>query len=483
MTEYPTSKHAAHKSKPGPATDPATDQDIGRYGYTQELHRSLSFGDLLVYGLVFMVPIAPFGIFGSVFQGSGGMVALAYAIGMVAMMFTALSYAQMSRAFPMAGSVYSYAGRGIAPPVGFLSGWMILLDYVLVPGLLYLIASIAMNSLVPAVPVWLWLVAFGLLNTVVNYMGIEMTARVNKIMLIGELIVLAIFIVIGIVALAQGKGRGFDFSPVYNADTFSWPLVFGAVSIAVLSFLGFDGISMLAEENKESAHALGRAMVAALLLAGTLFIVQTWVASLLVPDPAGLISDGDPGGTAFYDAAAVAAGGWLSNLTALATAIAWGFANSLVAQAATSRLLYAMARDRQLPSFLAKVHPRHGVPVNATLLVAVVSLALGLYMASRDDGITLLSTLVNFGAMTTFLVLHVSVVWHFVVRHHSRDWWRHMIAPAIGFVILAYVVVNANVAAQTLGFVWLAIGVVLLVGLITTGHRPQLTAIESTENA
>jgi amino acid transporter len=456
-------------------------ENIEQYGYKQELHRSLSFGDLLVYGLVFMVPIAPFGIFGGVFQGSGGMVALAYAIGMVAMMFTAMSYAQMSRAFPMAGSVYSYAGRGIAPPVGFLSGWMILLDYVLVPGLLYLIASIAMNSLVPGVPVWLWLVAFVVLNTAVNYMGIEMTAKVNKVMLVAELIVLAIFIVIGIVALAQGKGRGFDLSPLYNADTFSWSLVFGAVSIAVLSFLGFDGISMLAEENKESAHALGRAMVAALLLAGTLFIVQTWVASLLVPDPDQLISQGDPDGTAFYDAAAVAAGGWLSNLTALATAIAWGFANSLVAQAATSRLLYAMARDRQLPAFLAKVHRKHGVPVNATLLVAVVSLVLGLYMASRDDGITLLSTLVNFGAMTTFLVLHVSVVVHHLVRNKSRDYWRHLVAPALGFVILAYVVVNAEVAAQTLGFVWLGIGAIVLVGLIATGRRPQLAAIDNVE--
>ena len=256
-------------------------ESIERYGYKQELHRSLSFADLLVYGLVFMVPIAPFGIFGSVFQGSGGMVALAYAIGMVAMMFTALSYAQMSQAFPMAGSVYTYAGRGIAAPIGFLSGWMILLDYVLVPGLLYLIAAIAMNSLVPSIPVWIWLIGFVLLNTVVNYMGIEMTARVNKIMLAGELVVLAIFIVIGIVALAQGKGRGFDFTPIYNADTFSLSLVLGAVSIAVLSFLGFDGISMLAEENKESARAIGRSMVAALLLAGALFIAQTWIASLL----------------------------------------------------------------------------------------------------------------------------------------------------------------------------------------------------------
>lgn len=461
------------------STSESASANIEQYGYKQELHRSLSFGDLLVYGLVFMVPIAPFGIFGGVFQGSGGMVALAYAIGMVAMMFTALSYAQMSQAFPMAGSVYTYAGRGIAAPVGFLSGWMILLDYVLVPGLLYLIASIAMNSLVPSVPVWLWLVGFVLLNTAVNYMGIEMTARVNKVMLIGELIVLAIFIVIGVVALAQGKGRGFDLTPLYNPDTFSLSLVFGAVSIAVLSFLGFDGISMLAEENKESARAIGRSMVAALLLAGTLFIVQTWVASLLVPNPDQLISKGDPGGTAFYDAAAVASGPWLAKLTALATAIAWGFANSLVAQAATSRLLYAMARDRQLPSFLAKVHPRKGVPVNATLLTAVVSLALGLYMASRDDGITLLSTLVNFGALTAFLVLHVSVVVHYLVRNGSRDWWRHLVVPVLGFAILAYVVINADVAAQTLGFVWLGIGVVLLVILVATGRRPSLTFDEN----
>src|SRR3954453_21587317 len=278
-----------------PAENDRAEAGVEQYGYKQELHRSLSFGDLLVYGLVFMVPIAPFGIFGGVFQGSGGMVALAYIIGMVAMMFTALSYSQMSRAFPMAGSVYTYAGRGIAAPVGFLSGWMILLDYVLVPGLLYLIASIAMNSLVPGVPVWLWLIGFVVLNTVVNYLGIEMTARINKIMLIGELIVLAIFIVIGIVALAQGKGQGLDFiTPIYNADTFSWSIVFGAVSIAVLSFLGFDGISMLAEENKEDARQIGRAMVAALLLAGVLFIVQTWVAALLVPDAPGLLANGDP---------------------------------------------------------------------------------------------------------------------------------------------------------------------------------------------
>ncbi|PWR15280.1 amino acid permease [Micromonospora sicca] len=446
------------------------------------MSRSLSFTDLLVYGLIFMVPIAPFGIFGSVYAGSGGMVALAYLIGMVAMMFTALSYAQMVKAFPMAGSVYSYAGRGIAPPVGFLAGWVILLDYILVPGLLYLVASVAMHSLVPAVPVWAWLAAFVVLNTAVNYLGIRMTARVNRVMLAAELVILAIFLVVGVVALAEGKGDGFSVRPLFDSGTFSWPLVFGAVSIAVLSFLGFDGISMLAEESREEARQIGRAMVAALLLAGTLFIVQTWVAALLVPDSASLLADGDPEGTALYDAARVAGGGWLAGLTALATAIAWGFANSLVAQAATSRLLYAMARDGQMPRLLARVNARHRVPANATLLVAGISLALGLWMASRDDGISLLSTLVNFGAMTAFLALHVSVVVHYVIRNSSRDWLRHLVVPVVGFVILLFVVINAKVAAQVLGFVWLGIGVLVLLTFYATGRRPELPALTDAEH-
>jgi amino acid transporter len=463
-------------SSPSETSPPAAGLGVERFGYTQELQRSLSFTDLLIYGLIFMVPIAPFGIFGSVFQTSGGMVALAYVVGMVAMAFTALSYAQMSRAFPMAGSVYTYAGRGIAAPVGFLAGWAILLDYVLVPALLYLVASAAMASFVPAVPIWAWVIAFIVLNTVINYLGIETTARMNKIMLIAELIVLAIFLVIGLVALAQGKGHGDPLSPLFDSSTFSWPLVFGSVSVAVLSFLGFDGISTLAEESREDSRRIGRSMVFALGLAGLLFVVQTWVAALLVPNREQLLTAGDTAGTAFYDTAEYAGGHWLSVLTAVATAVAWGFANSLVAQAATSRLLFAMARDRQLPKFLGKIHPKHKVPVNATFVVAAVSLALGLYMSTREDGITLLGTLVNFGALTAFLALHVSVVVHYVIRRRSRDWWRHLVAPAIGFLILLYVIINAKLAAQVLGFVWLAVGVVILAGSYLMGRRPNLPA-------
>ncbi|MFG2042118.1 APC family permease [Dactylosporangium sp. NPDC048998] len=438
----------------------------------------LGFRDLVFYGLLFMVPIAPMGIFGGVFQSSGGMVALAYVIGMVAMVFTAASYAQMVKAFPLAGSVYNYAGRGIAPPVGFLAGWAVLLDYLLVPSLLYLIAAVAMHATVPAVPVWAWLVGYVVVNTAVNLLGIRTTARFTSVMLIGQLIVLAIFMAVAVAALLHGRGRGFSWEPLFNAHTFTWPLVFGAVSVAVLSFLGFDGISMLAEENRGGPGQIGRAMAAALGLAGLVFIAQTWVAALLVPDPAGLITNGDPDGVAFYDAARAAGGGWLATLCAVATAIAWGIANSLVAQVATSRLLYAMARDRQLPGFLKTVSRRSGVPANAIVLTAFLSIAIGLYMAWRSDGITLLSSLINFGALTAFMVLHLAVVWHYVVRKRSRNLFVHLLVPAVGFAILGYVAVNANVAAQRLALVWVGVGVVVLIGLYAAGRRPQLSGLD-----
>jgi amino acid transporter len=451
--------------------------------YRPELRRTLGFKDLVFYGLVFMVPIAPMGIFGSVYSGSGGMVALTYLVGMVAMVFTAASYAQMVKAFPLAGSVYNYAGRGIAAWVGFLAGWAVLLDYLLVPSLLYLIAAVAMHATVPAVPVWVWLLGFVAFNTVVNLRGIRMTALITRIMLIGALIVLAVFLVIGVWALLDGRGRGFSWEPLFNNHTFTWSVVFGAVSIAVLSFLGFDGISMLAEENKGGPGQIGRAMAAALGVAGLLFIVQTWVAALLVPDPDGLLAGGDPDGVAFYDAARQAGGAWLATLCAVATAIAWGVANSLVAQVATSRLLFAMARDRQLPSFLRKVSVRSGVPGNAITLTGVLSVAIGLYMAWRTDGIALLSSLINFGALTAFLVLHVAVVWHYLIRKRSRNVWSHLLMPAAGFAILAYVVINADVAAQRLGFVWIGIGFVVLIGLYAAGRRPKLSGMPGTGDA
>ncbi|MEV4708337.1 APC family permease [Actinoplanes sp. NPDC049316] len=449
-------------------------EELQRFGYQQELRRALRFRDLLAYGLIFMVPIAPMAIFGAVFSASGGMVVGAYAIGVIALVFTAFSYAQMVKAFPLSGSVYNYVGRGIGAPVGFVAGWAIMLDYILVPSLLYLVAAVAMNATLPAIPVWLWLIGFVAANTIVNSMGIRMTARFTWVMLIGELVVLFVFLGFGVWAIITGAGQ-WTWEPLYNPNTFGWALLLGATSVAVLSFLGFDGIAMLAEEAKGGSKAIGRAMAGALFVTGLLFIAQTWVAAILTPDPQGLITNGDPAGTAFYTAAEVASGPWLATVCAVATAIAWGLPDSMVAQVAISRLLYAMARDKQLPAFLGKVSRKRNVPRNAIWLVAVVSLALGLYMNQRGDGIALLSSLINFGALTAFLLLHLSVIVYHVIRKRSRNLVAHLLMPLVGATILGFVVWNANVAAQRLGFVWIGLGVLVLIGLYLTGRRPELS--------
>ncbi|GAA2307713.1 APC family permease [Nonomuraea roseoviolacea subsp. roseoviolacea] len=454
-------------------------EQIEQFGYRQELRRGVGPADLVFYGLNFMVPIAPFAIFGLVYYRSGGMPVLAYLVGMVALLFTAASYAQMVKAFPLSGSVYNYTSRGISPPVGFLTGWAILLDYLLLPSLLYLVASLAMNETVPQVPVWGWLIIFVAVNTVINLRGVRMTIRLTRVMIAAELVVLVLFLAAGVWALLQGAGHGFSLSPLFNPDTFSWPVIFAAVSVAVLSFLGFDGIAMLVEESTGGSAQVSKAMRFALILAGVLFMVQVWVAALLVPDPATLLNHDT--GTAFQDAAAVAGGEWLRELTSDATAISWGVANTLVAQVAVSRLLYAMARDRQLPAFLSKVSVKNSVPTNAILLVSALSIGLGLYMASREDGVDVLGSLINMGALVAFIMLHVSVIVHYVIRQRSDNLWAHLISPLIGMAILILVVINAHVLAQVTGFVWLVVGAVFLAIMYATGRRPVLRGLDAKE--
>src|SRR5450631_294209 len=231
---------------------------LQEFGYKEQLNRVLTTRDLIIYGMIFMVPIAPFGVFGFVWKEAKGMVPLAYLLGLIGMFFTALSYAAMSRAFPLAGSVYTYAQRGLHEIAGFFSGWLILLDYILVPALLYLFSAVALRPIFPGVPAWIWLSGFISFNGIVNLLGIEFTAHVNRYMLVMELVTLALFVVLGLIALYGGAGAGsLTLKPIYDAQVFSLSTVAGATSIAVLSFLGFDGISTLAEDSRGNQNAVG----------------------------------------------------------------------------------------------------------------------------------------------------------------------------------------------------------------------------------
>lgn len=388
-----------------------------------------------------------------------GMVPLAYIIGMVAMLFTALSYGSMARAFPVAGSVYSYAQRGLNPHVGFIAGWLMLLDYLLIPPLLYVYAAMALNHLYPDIPKVGFILAFLVSATFVNLRGITFTARMNIIFLLAQLVVLGIFLFYAWNALHGGAGNGqITLAPLYSPEHFNFALLMQAVSIAVLSFLGFDAISTLAEEIKgDPGRSIGKAALVTLLVMGAIFVVQTWIATDLAAGMGFKSAD-----TAFYEIAELAAGSWLATLTAVATALAWGVAVAITSQAAVSRLLFGMARDGKLPKVLAKVHPKHNTPYMSIYLVAVLSLLICYLFINAVDTLT---SLVNFGALSGFMLLHITVINHYWRRQRSGQLIRHLICPLVGFVIVAAIMYNMGVDAQKLGLVWIAAGLVYLCAL------------------
>ncbi len=435
---------------------------VAAFGYKQELKRSLSLLDLLAYGLVFIVPIAPVSVFGIVFNASRGMVPLVYVVGLIGMIFIALSYMAMAKAFPFAGSVYAYAARALGPAPGFFAGWAILLDYFLIPTANYVVSAVAIVAVFPAVPKAAVIVLMVVTATVVNFLGIESTARTSFILLGFQLVVLLLFVAAAGAALAHHAGGArLSFEPFYKPAEMTPGLVFGALSIAVLSFLGFDAISTLSEESRQGAKTVGRATMLALCIAALLFVAQTWVASLFLLDRTSL-PPGDATDAAFYGVAALVGGPVLKFLLAVPGVFLSSLASGVTAQAATARLLFGMARDGELPPFLAHVDPRSKVPTRAILVVAAVTMVTGIVLVERLE---LVISMVSFGALLGFLCLQVSVVAHFVVREGSRDWLRHIVTPAIGFAIIAYVLWNADANAKLAGAVWMFAGLVFYLTL------------------
>ena len=433
---------------------------VETFGYRQELKRSLSLADLLVYGLIFIVPGAPISVFGIVFNASAGMVPLVYLVGMFAMLFTAASYVTMSRVYPVAGSVYAYAGRAIGPSVGFLTGWIMLLDYLLLPTLIYILCAVAVHAVVPQVPKIAWIVGFVVVNTVLSLRGIETTARTSMLLLGFQLAGLAAFMIMAGIGLAHGTaGAHWSLKPLFNPDVATPSLIFGALSLAVLSFLGFDAISTLSEEAKGGATAIGRATYLSLIVTAAIFVVLTYAASLFVLDQT-RFEHGDRTEAAFYDIALVVGGTWLKWVLTVPGVVFAGLPGALAAQVATSRLLFSMARDRRLPAGLAHISAKHHVPDRAALLVSAVTLVLGVALSGELE---LLTSMVNFGALSGFLLLHVSVIAH-VGRSAAagRARWVPIAAATAGFAVVGYVMVNLNSTAKFVGGGWLVIGILAL---------------------
>ena len=448
--------------------------NVENFGYKQELKRTLSLRDVVLYGVLFMVIIAPQSIFGEIQVASGGMTPLVYIIGFVAISFTALSYMRMSSRFPIAGSVYAYVQRGINPHVGFISGWLILLDYLFVPSLLYVMVANWGVELIPGSPWWLWIVVFVLFNTIVNVRGMEMTKGVDYVMFVIEILVLVAFIFLGVKYVLNGGGYGeLSLDPIYQPGKVDFNFIASGISIAALSFLGFDGMSTLAEETIEPEKTIGKAILIALSIIIVVFVAQTYVAALILPD-----WENTNLATGFFDAAELAGGELFRKILLLVNIVAIGIANIMAAQTATSRMLYSMGRDGVIPRIFGKVHPKFQTPYVASIIVGTISCIIPLILTMSQ-----LVRLVNFGALASFVLLNFAVFYFFFIKEKRRsgsDIIKYLVCPWFGIMILIYVFTGFDKMTYVVGVTWLVIG--LIIGAIKSkGYKEVPDAFKNIE--
>jgi len=430
-----------------------------------ELKRILDLRMLVLFGLTFVGPTAPFPMFGIVSSMSRGHMALAYLLAMVCMSLTAYSYGKMATVFPAAGSAYTYAQQTLHPLAGFLTGWVMLLDYVLIPLMSVIYLSLTAQRFFSGVPQAFWLILFSAAITVMNLFGLKVANRANFAMTAIMLGVLMWFVVMAVRALDGGVGAGVLLStrPFYDPANFSFGHVMSATSVAAYSYLGFDGISTLAEDAHDPKHDIGRATILVCLCCGVLFILQAYLGQLAWPD----FNSYPNTETAFLDVSRRVGGAQLMLFVSIALVVA-GVASAVTGQASASRLLYGMGRDRLLPDFFAYIHPKYYTPTYGVLCMGAVTLACGFLLSFQ-----LAAEAINFGALLGFMCVNLSVISRFYVRdrqRRGRHLFGNLILPGIGFAVCLLIFVNLSRTATTIGCVWVATGLIYI-ALRTRGFR------------
>ena len=450
------------------------DDSLDSYGYKQEFKRVLKLRNLVTYGLAYVTPTAPFPMLGIVAIVTGGHLATTYVVAFIALFFTATSYAKMAYRHPLSGSAYSYSYRSINHIVGFIVGWALFMSYLLVP----LLSVIAARDLcveitqsvawLPAIPSWIWIVSFVVFMTGINFFGIQVTAGANTIMTAAMILAAILFVIFAVIALMNGQGEATLLStkPFYNPDTFSFTLIMSGASIAVFSFVGFDGVSTLAEEVENPRVNIGRATILVALLCAVIFVVVAYLAQMVWPNYGELPRDVSAvlliskriGGAFFY-------------YFVFAIMIVAGLSCALASQTSAARLMYGMGRDGVLPfrKLFCYLSPEKKIPAFNLMLIGIVSLVLAFILNFERA-----AEVLNYGAFTGFFAVNLAVLFEYQRKRPDSfgisGLWRYILMPLLGMGVIGWIFLNLNPNVIQYVSIWMAAGLIWY-GILTKGFR------------
>ncbi len=452
--------------------------DARNTGSAPRLRRSLTLFDLILYGVIVIQPVAPMSVFGVLCDRGRGHVVTAILIAMVAMLFTGISYGRMARAYPSAGSAFTYVAQEINPGLGFVTGWSMVMDYMLNPLICTVWCAGQAAQFAPGVAPWIWKILFAVVFTLLNIRGIKTSSRLNA-----GMAVLMGMVVVGILVAAARYTFGthhdaaYFTRPFYDPATFTASGLFGCTSIAVLTYIGFDGISTLSEEAENPRRNILYATVLTCVVIGVLSAVEVYAAQLIWP-----ASEPFPDVNTAYSY--VAGRAWRPLFPVVGfTLLLANFGSGLGAQIGAARLLYGMGRSNALPkSFFGSVDEKHRVPRNNVFVVGGVAL-LGAFVleivagyktyALGPNGVSwatfvkilnggeaygLGAEMLNFGALIAFMGVNAAALLRYFVRSEQKK-LGFLMPPILGFLICLGLWLNLSKPAIIVGSIWMAAGI------------------------
>jgi len=443
------------------------------------LKRVLGLWDLIFYGIVLIQPIAPVPLYGVAQKLSDGHFLTTIFIALFAMLITAVSYGRMAALYPTAGSAYTYVGRGLNPHLGFLAGWAMFLDYLLQPLINTVWISTALHErYVPAVPFAVWAAIIAGVITLLNLAGVRSSARSNKVLLAFMTVVVAFFVVLAIRYLYGGQGwHGlFSLQPLYDPKTFNSHRIWTATSFAALTYIGFDGVTTLAEDVENPKRNVLLAVVLTCVFAGVCSGFEVYLGARVWPDWRSFPNLE----TAYMDICSRVGGAVLFNAMGLILIVA-AFGSALTGTLGAARLLFGMGRDGVLPKrVFGYLKPGSNTPTYNIVLIGLLAYGGAVALNYIGSAYQHAGELLNFGAFLAFMGVNLATFWQFTViakAGYRRRPLQDAVLPLIGFVFCALIWWNLNPLAKAAGGVWFAIGLVY-VGIKTRGFRTAPAMID-----
>ena len=445
--------------------------------------RALSLWDLIFYGIVLIQPIAPVPLYGVAQQLSNGHFATIILIAMFAMMITAVSYGRMAALYPSAGSAYTYVSRGLNVHLGFLVGWAMFMDYLLQPLINTVWIATAMTTrYLEHIPFVIWALAIAAIFTLLNLRGIKTSASANRILLFIMVVVIVAFVALALryLVAAGGFAALFSIKPFYDPKAFDWQRIWGATSFAALTYIGFDGITTLAEDAKNPKRNILLATVLVCAFTGVFSGFLAYLGSLVWPNWHAFKDLT----TAFMDVASRVGGPWLFNAMGIILIVA-AFGSGLTGALGAAKLLFGMGRDNVLPRrIFGHLHANATTPTYNLLLIGVLTFIGAILLDHYGNAYEHAGEMLNFGAFLAFMGVNLATLWQFTF-HPQQGYKRNLlldtVLPLAGFIFCAAIWWNLNPLAKIVGGIWLALGVCYL-AVLTRGFRAAPVALDFSES-